>query len=299
MNLSQLRAFVAVVEQKSFSAAARTLDVSQPAVTLQIQALEHQLGATLLERRYKRVSMTEAGLLVYPVALSILERWGELSEALAELHGTVGGRLVIAGSTTPAHYLLPRLVGDFKREHPDTTVLLEVADSQATVDRLLSGAADTAFVGEVPRERRVQCEEFATDAIVVVAPAGHALAGRKRKAPAEVLTREPLVFREKGSATRHVVEQHLTSLGLAPADLDVTLELGTSEAVVGAVESGLGIGIVSRFAAEKALALGTVAELKVETFPIRRLIYVCTVTKRPLTRAAEAFLDFARARRPT
>lgn len=298
MNLNQLRAFVAVVDRKSFSDAARALGVSQPAVTLQIQSLEHQLSTTLLQRRYKKVEMTESGRLLYPVAVSIIDHWVRLTEGLAALEGSIGGRLVIGASTTPGHYLLPRIVGGFKREHPQTAVLMEVADTQATLERLLAGDLDLAFVGEQPKDRRITSEAFATDDIIVVCPPDHPLANKRKPVPLEALTHEALIFREKGSATRRVVENHLAMHAIAASDLDVVLELGTSEAVVNAVESGLGIGVISRFAAEKSLALGTLAAAKVETLPIRRDLYLAMITKRPLSRTAEAFLSFARANRP-
>lgn len=309
IGLTQLRAFVAVVDKRSFSSAARALGISQPAVTLQIQSLEQHLGTTLLERRYKSVGMTEAGEALYPAATGILSRWAEAEDRIRALEGLVGGRLVVGGSTTPAHYILPRLVGAFKRDHPETTVVLKVADTRDTIDRLTAGDVDVAFVGEQVRDRRLECEPFGTDELVLIAapdaeiggtrPAARSR-GRGGSAPLALseLVRLPFVFREEGSATRDVIEQHLGAHGVSPGDLDVVLELGTSEAVVNAVESGLGLSVVSRFAAAKPLALGSVVELAAESFPVSRELFMCTLKRGTPRRAVAAFVDFARAHGP-
>lgn len=301
IGLTHLRAFVTVVDKKSFSAAARSLGVSQPAVTLQIQSLEQHLGATLLERRYKRIGLTDAGKELYPAAQAILARWAEAEDGIRASEGLVGGRLVVGGSTTPAHYVLPRLVGAFKREHPETTVILEVADTRDTADRLAAGEVDVAFVGEPIKERRIACEPFGRDELVLIAAPDHprAAGGRRtRPLPLEDLVQLPFIFREEGSATRDVVERHLADNGVSAGDLEIVLELGSSEAVVNAVESGLGVAVVSRFAAEKPLALGTVVELRAVSFPFSRDLYLCTLRRGSPRRAVAAFIDFARVNRP-
>lgn len=292
VNLTQLKAFIAVVDRRSFSEAARALRVSQPAVTLQVQSLERELSATLLERRRKRIELTEAGGLLEPAAREIVKRWEGLSEQVSALEGTVGGRLTVGGSTTPAHYVLPRFIGDLRRRFPEVAVVLEVADTRDTVERLKVGDLDVAVVGEEVKDRAVECESWLPDELVVVAALDSPLAEGRSHGLAE-LAEYPIVSREKGSATRDVVEHHLAAHGVPPDDLDVVMELGTSEAVASAVEAGLGVAIVSRVSVERSLALGRLVAADVETFPLERWFYLCRLKNRAPSRAAQAFLDHA------
>jgi DNA-binding transcriptional LysR family regulator len=298
VNLNQLRAFVEVAERLSFSESARSLGVSQPAVTLQVRALEQQLGAELFERRHKKVSLTEAGRLLLPEARAILERWRKAADDVAAMGGQVAGRLVIGGSTTPSDYLLPPLIGAFRSANPDLTVGLDVGDSRQVVELLKQGEVEIAFVGREPKERRVECRPWASDRIVAVAPPSNPLA--KASAPVTLarLIAEPLIVREKGSATRGTVEAHLSEQGITPADLSIAFELGSNEGMVNAVASGLGLAFLSEHAVRSALALGTVARLEVETLPIQRSIWLCTLSGGAPSRAAQAMIDFAMANPP-
>lgn len=290
VNLNQLRAFVSVVEKKSFSTSARALGLSQPAITLQIQALEAQFGASLIDRRYKNVSLTDAGRLFYPVATSILSKVDDVSSQIERLSETVSGTLVIGGSTTPGQYLLPRIVGLFRREYPEVTVRLEIGDTEAILEKLESGALNAAIIGAPTKDRKIETSECAEDELILIVPPGHRLEG-KEGSPLSELELEELIFREHGSGTRRVIEEYLAGKDMSVDDLHVTMELGTSEAVVNAVEQGLGVSIVSRWAAEKGLRLGTIHEVKLNGLPIRRKFYLA-VAKRPQTRATEAFLDY-------
>jgi DNA-binding transcriptional LysR family regulator len=297
MNLNQLRAFVEVARRLSFSDAARALGVSQPAVTLQIQALEQQLGTQLLERRPKKVSVTGAGEILLPDAVAILERWRHVTEEVAALGGHVTGRLIVGGSTTPSDYLLPQLIGAFRKANPDVMVVLEVGDSGQTIDRLKAGEVELAFVGRETKERRLHCRVWARDRIVVVASPEDALAKSQRPADLARVIAEPLILREKGSATRRTVEAHLGGQGIAGADMNVAFELGSNEGIVNAVAAGLGLAFISEYAVRAPVELGKLAVLDVATLPIERSICLCCPAQ-PMNRAAQAFLDFAIAHPP-
>lgn len=290
INLNQLRAFVSVVQKKSFSTSAKSLGLSQPAITLQIQALESQFGAVLIDRHYKNVSLTEAGDVLYPVAVAILAKIDEAADAVERLSETVSGSLVIGGSTTPGQYLLPKLVGLFRRQYPDVVVRLEIGDTDAVLEKLEGGAVNAAIIGAPAKGRKLTVTECASDELILIAPPGHRLEGRDGS-PLSEIAAEELIFRERGSGTRRIIEQFLRERGMSGDDLHVAMELGTSEAVVNAVEQGLGISVVSRWAAEKGLALGTIKEVRLEGLPVRRAFYLA-VAKRPQTRAMEAFLGY-------
>jgi DNA-binding transcriptional LysR family regulator len=293
MNVSQLRAFVEVIDRGSFSAAARAMGLSQPAVTMQIQGLEADLGATLLDRRYRRIDLTEAGRTLLPSARKVLAELERARVSIERLSDTVGGHLEMAVSTTPGQYILPRLLGTFLRTYPDVTVSFRVYDSADVVSRVEAGEAHLGMTGARMSGAKVGYEAMGTDDLVIICPKDSPLAGRPEVSLAEVV-REPFIAREPGSGTRAVLEQTLLGAGIDPADLRVVMELGTSEAVVNAVEGGMGIGVVSHWMADKALALGTVVEVHAPGFPVSRPFYA-VLPRGARSRAADALLDFLRA----
>jgi len=292
MNINQLRAFVAVVDHGSFSEAARATGLSQPAVTMQIQGLESDLGATLLERRYRKVELTEAGRALLPVARRVM---GELDEARVEierLSDTVGGHLELAVSTTPGQYILPRLLGSFLRTYPEVSVSLRVYDSADVVERVESGEAQLGMTGARIAGAKVEYEEMGTDRLLMICPVDSPLAGRSTVPLAEV-AEHPFIVREIGSGTRMVFEQALRDGGVDPSELNVVMELGTSEAIVNAVEGGMGVGVVSHWMADKALALATIARVTAPGFPVERPFYA-VLPRGVRSRAAEALAEHLR-----
>ena len=294
MNVSQLRAFVEVVDRGSFSAAARSMGLSQPAVTMQIQGLEADLGATLLERRYRRVDLTEAGRSLLPTARKVLAELEGARAAIDGLSDTVGGHLELAVSTTPGQYILPRLLGSFLQAYPEVSVSLRVYDSADVVTRVESGEAHLGMTGARLPHAKADFEQMGTDDLLMVCPPASPLAGGKGLTLAQVAER-PFIVRETGSGTRLVFETALKEGGVDPADLQVVMELGTSEAIVNAVEGGMGVGVVSHWMADKALALGTIAKVEAPGFPISRPFYA-VLPRGVRSRAAEALLAHLRTK---
>ena len=292
MNINQLRAFVAVVDQGSFSGAARLTGLSQPAVTMQIQGLESDLNATLLERRYRKVELTEAGRALLPFARRVLAELDEARVEIERLSDTVGGHLELAVSTTPGQYILPRLLGSFLRVYPEVSVSLRVHDSADVVERVEAGEAHFGMTGARIVGAKVEYEEMGTDRLVMVCPVGSPLAGRADVPLAEI-AEHPFIVRESGSGTRMVFEQALRDGGIDPSDLNVVLELGTSEAIVSAVEGGLGVGVVSHWMADKAIELGTVAHVSAPGFPVSRPLYA-VLPRGERSRAATALVAHLR-----
>lgn len=289
LNVTQLRAFVTVVEHGSFSEAARFMGLSQPAVTMQIQALESDLGVTLLERRYRRVEMTEAGRALLPYARAVLGQLEAAREEIEHISGSVGGHLRIAASTTPGQYVLPKLLGSFLREHPDAGVSLRIHDTAEVVDAVESGEAHLGMTGAPIPGARVEQAQTGHDRLVLVCPPDSHLIDSESLTLADI-AEEPFIVRENGSGTRMVFEETLRADNVEPSELRVVLELGTSEAIVNAVEGGMGVGVVSRWVAEKALRLGTISEVSVPPFPVERPFYVVT-PRGNLRHAAEALVQ--------
>lgn len=290
MNVSQLRTFVEVIERGSFSGAAKSLGISQPAVTMQIQALEADLETTLLDRRYRRVDLTEAGKSLLPHARRVLSQLDQARTEITALSGVVSGHLAIAASTTPGVYVIPRLLGDFLSHHPQVKVTITVHDSAEVVAAVESGAAQVGVTGAIIRDARVSYEELGCDELVVVCAPGHPLA-RARDVDLADLADETWVMREAGSGTRQVAEKVLSEHGVDVRGLRVAVELGTGEAIVSAVEGGLGVAMMSRYVVDKALKAGALSEIHAAGLPATRPFYVVLPRVTP-TRAASAFREY-------
>ena len=292
MNVQQLRTFVQVAEHRSFSEAARVLGISQPAVTMQIQALETDVGAMLLDRRYRKVELTEAGRVLIPFARTVL---GDIDEAYAAIDGlsqTVTGRLAVAASTTPGQYVLPRALGPFLKQYPEVGVALRVYDSAEVVEHVASGEAHLGMTGAEVPGARVIFEQLGSDRLELLCSPDNPIATGEQIALADLVD-EPFIVREAGSGTRMVVEEAMRRAGVDPAELRVALELGTNEAVLSAIEGGMGIGVVSAHVSDKALALGTVTRVPALDFPLTRPLFLVLPRTTP-TRAAQALANHLR-----
>lgn len=285
VNLHLLRAFVAVADAGSFSAAADGLGVSQPAVSRAIATLEQQVGLALVERGAHGARLTEAGRTLERHARAIFNAERGATEALDALRGVRDGSLHIAASTTIATYVLPAAVMAFHRAHPAVRLRVTSANTRDIVERLLALDADVALVEGPVREPRVTASVWRDDALVVIAGSHHPLTARRPVAASE-LARQLMILREPGSGTREVVEQVLRRRRISPRR---TLEVGSTEAIKQTVAAGLGLSVVSRAAAADQLALGTVRVLAVRGFPVRRSFYRLTLGGHAASPAARAF----------
>ncbi len=268
------------------------LGISQPAVTMQVQSLESDMGATLLDRRYRRVDLTDAGRTLLPHAREVLAELKRARIEIDDLSGKVTGRLTLGASTTPGQYVLPHMLGAFLHANPEVGVGIVIGDTANVVELVENGDAQLGMVGAKIRGARVSYEEAGLDELIMIAEPSSPLAGRRKLLLGDVIE-EPFVMREPGSGTRQVTETMLRGEGIDPGELRVVTELGTSEAIVRAVEGGLGLGVVSRWVADKALRLETVVELPVGGFPITRPFYI-VLPRGSMTRAADAFVDYLR-----
>ncbi|MDI6891733.1 MAG: selenium metabolism-associated LysR family transcriptional regulator [Actinomycetota bacterium] len=290
MNLSYFKTFLTVVEKKSFSGAAKALNLSQPAISFQIQTIEKEYGEILLDRSGSKIVPTEAGKIFSYFAKEILRANDMLGESLDEFRGIVRGRLKIGASTIPGEYVLPRLLGKFKQKFPEVQPTLEISDTKEIIEKLGAHEIDIGFVGAHPKKGTLKVERFAADELILILPPDHSLKSRKRLGFQEII-KEPFILREIGSGTRKTLEGALNGQGLSLEDLNVTMELGSTQAILTAVEGGLGISILSRWAAKKALKLKTVRTVPLET-SISRDLYLIYDERRFLSRAQREFIDF-------
>jgi len=287
VNIAQLRTFLTVIDCGSFSEAAKVLGISQPAVTMQLQSLESDLGVTLLDRRYRRIDLTEAGRLLQPHALRTIAEVDGARDEIERLSGEVGGRLEIAASTTPGAYVIPRLLGGFVSTYPSVSVTVTVHDTADVVAEVEEGRAQLGVAGAVVKGAKASFEQFTVDELVAICAPGSPFATR-RSVGLDELAEEDWVTREPGSGTRTMAERRLGAQGVDASNLRVVAQLGTGEAIVSAIEGGLGIAMVSLFVARKALELGSVVRIDLSGKPIERPFYT-VLPKGTTTRAAAAF----------
>ena len=291
MDTRQLAAFCAVVERKSFSQAAERLGVTQPAVSLQVRSLEKRVGRQLLDRSGRRVEPTEAGLALYRGAQRLLALEGQL---LDELEAGGEGELALGASTGPGGTVVPVLLGEFQREHPEVSVALSISDTNRVIEQVAERELELGIVGAAPKHRGVVFEPFFRDEVILVVPPGHRFAGEQISL--EQLRGEPLILMQEGAGVRQVIEDELRRGPIRLRDLDVRLELGLQESVKSAVVAGYGVTFISRSGVEAELAAGTLAAARVKGLEPAREISLVRPSGRSPTRAAEAFVAFARAK---
>jgi DNA-binding transcriptional LysR family regulator len=286
LNLHLVRIFLTVVEQGSFTHAATALNISQSAASRDIQELERQLGMTLLERRPRGVAPTEAGqeLAGHARKIFALEHAAEIS--LAELRGLQKGKLAIGASSTIGIYMLPPLLGSYRRKYPGIELFLDIGNTQQIVEHLLEHRLDVGYVEGPVEQPGLELAPWHEDELVVIAAPDHPLV-RQHSIRAEDLGAVPFVLREAGSGTREVMEQVLAGRGIA---VDVSMELGSTEAVKQAVAAGLGISIVSRSTIQLELATRRLTILPMADLTIRRVLSRVHTRDHAASRALQEWL---------
>jgi DNA-binding transcriptional LysR family regulator len=294
MDTRQLQAFCAVVERKSFSQAAEKLGVTQPAISLQIRALEQRLGQTLLDRSGRRVEPTEAGRRLYRSAQRMLALEAQLLDEVAADEATVTGTLAIGASTGPGAHLVPLLLCDFQQQHADLHIALSIWDTQTVIERVAERDVELGVVGALRRHRSLEFEPLVRDEIVLAVPPTHRSAGGSLAV--DDLRDETLIVMQEGAGVRQVIEEELRRAGLRLRGVEAKLELGLQESVKSAVAAGYGVAFISRTAIEGELARGTLAAARVEGVEPARQIYFVRARGRVPTRGAEAFVEFAKER---
>ena len=255
-NLENFRVVVfrAVAEQSSFRKAAEELYLTQPAVSLQIKALEEDLGVQLFDRTGAHITLTAAGSVLLGYAQQVNALLAQTEHDIAALSGEHAGQLALGASTTIAQYVLPRLLGEFCREHPRVHPTLISGNTEQIVEAVKEQKIALGFIEGPARSRDVKTEAFLEDELVLIVSTAHEWAERKAVSCSE-LAAIPLLMRERGSGTRHVIEMALERLGVKRSSLHIVMELDSTEAIKSAVEAGLGIGFVSRWAIAKDLRL--------------------------------------------
>ena len=288
----RLQVFHTVARLLSFTKAAETLHMTQPAVTFQVRQLEEYFNTRLFDRTHNRISLTDAGERVFEYADKIFDLYGQMENAVREMTGEISGTLTIGASTTIAEYMLPPLLGDFKAEYPDVSIHLKVSNSDGIVHMVENNTIDLGVIEAPVSNKNLVVQECRKDQLVAIPAPNHPLASKK-VVKLEELIEYPFICREEGSGTREVVSEYLNHSDGCEVGLNISMELGSPEAVKGAVEAGMGVSIVSRATIQKELQLGTLVSVRLDPTPERPFSFVHQKQKFRL-RLMETLLEFAR-----
>ena len=270
----RLKVFRAVAEHLNFHKAAEQLFLTQPAVTLQIQALENDLGVRLFDRAGGKISLTAQGTILLGYANKVAQLVAEAERELDGGDGKVSGELPLGVSTTIAQYVLPRLLGAFLEEHPHVQFSLHSGNTSQIVQFLLKGKVSLGLIEGPSRERGVRTEPFMEDELVLITPRSYESDQLSRAQ----FVQSNLLMREHGSGTRHVIEKALERAGFKLKSFGKVMDLDSTEAIKSAVEAGLGVAFVSRWAISKELELGTLKLANVAGLRITRQSTLITRT---------------------
>jgi DNA-binding transcriptional LysR family regulator len=292
-TLRQFKVFEAVASHLSFSRAAEALHLTQPAVSMQVQALTEQAGVPLFEQIGKKIYLTAAGEELLRHVRRIGQQLREAEEALAAIRGVTGGRLLI-GVVSTAKYFAPRLLVAFRALYPDAELRLGVHNREAIVRQLADNEIDLAIMGRPPQEFETVSAGFADHPHVIVAHPGHPLAGRRRIDPSD-LSGEPFLIRELGSGTRVAMERFFTEHGVQPGEMT---EMTSNETIKQAVMAGMGMSFISGHTIGLELAAGRLVILPVTGTPVMRRWYVVRRAEKQMLPMAAAFLEFVRQEGP-
>jgi len=291
LNNYELNIFLVAAETENFSQAARQLNLTQPAVSMQVQALEKQLGVQLFHRVGRTLSLTEQGKALIPLARDMVNRAIHIEEEIESLKGEVVGHLKIGCSTTTGKYFLPHLAARFRQRHPRVQMTIVNHGPDRVLDELCEGSVQLAVVSSQPTARDNEYRHFLTDHVILIVPANHPWANRDVIAPEE-LRGIDFILRDPESGTRLQTQVVLMEAGLSIDDLNVVLELGNSEAVSMAVEEGMGVAFVSRLVAQRGIELGRIKEVHVAGLTFEREVYIVYSHRHPATRAQTEFWEF-------
>jgi DNA-binding transcriptional LysR family regulator len=289
----RLKVFEAVAEHLSFRKASEHLYLSQPAVSLQIKALEEEVGLPLFDRSGSQVSLTPAGVTLLSYTEKLEAVAAEAESALAAFRGEVRGKLTVGASLTIAQYVLPRILGAFLRQNPHLEINVTTHNTERVIEDVVEERSALGLIEGPARRRDVTLEPVLDDELVVIVPPAHEWA-EQGEIETEQLRSVPLLLRERGSGTRLVAELALRKAGIRPRDLHVVLELDMTEAIKSGVEAGLGIGIVSRWTIRKELELGTLRTVAVRGLRMHRNFSAVYRAGPEPKGAAQSFLRFVR-----
>ena len=297
IDFRHLETFCRVADLKNFSRAADDLLLTQPTISGHILSLEKSLSLRLFDRTGREARLTKAGEVFLRYASKLLTIRKDLLNALSEFSQGIRGELSLGASTIPGEYLLPKLMGDFREDHPHFTLSLKIADTKEIIQDVLQGRVELGMIGAKVNHPSLHYERYEEDEIIVVAPSGHPLA-RKKRAGFEDLLKEPWIIREEGSGTQMAIENALRKKGKSLKEFNVVMEMGSTSSMKEGVKAGLGLAFISKRAAQENLDQGRFSRIAVEGMEsISRQIYIVSHRGRTFSPIGMEFLRFLKKQR--
>jgi DNA-binding transcriptional LysR family regulator len=287
LTVRQLEVLAAVGREGSVTAAAESLHLTQPAVSMQLRQLERQLELTLFETVGRRLQITEPGKELVQLAVELLARIDDLEQTARSLRGVGHGRVRL-GVVSTAKYFAPRLLAQFVKLHSGVEFKLTIHNRAEIIDQLQSYAIDLGIMGQPPEGMQLDGTAFAPNPLVAIAAPSHPLSLRRRLNPHD-LTDQPFIVRESGSGTRSAMDRYLVEHDVK---IRRVMEADSNETIKQAVMAGIGLGFVSLHTVRAELAAGRIAVLDVSGLPLQRQWYAVHSRQRRLTPAAEEFLHY-------
>ncbi len=296
MENFRLKVLRSVAKHLNFRRAAEDLFLTQPAVTLQIKALEQELGVQLFDRSGSRISLTPAGAVLVKYAGKIQKLEAAAQAELVQFTGEQRGELRVGASLTIAQYILPRVLGAFQQDHPQVRPCVTTCNTENVLEKLVAQEVALGLIEGPTMRREVKTEVFLQDEIVLIVPPAHEWSERSFVEPDE-LKPERLLMREQGSGTRRVIEAALQQRGIKPKQLNIVMEFDSTEGIITAVEAGLGVGFASLWAISKELQVSSLRAVPIRAVRITRPLSVAYPRGQAPQGVALALLQFLRSRR--
>lgn len=273
MDFRQLETFVAVAKFKSFSKAADHLFLTQPTISSHIANLEKELNTVLINRTNRKISLTKAGEILFESALNLVNLKEDALYKLSEYQGKIVGHIEIASSTIPEQYILPEIISVFHKIYPDVTFSMLHYDSQRVLEGIIQGEIDFGIVGtEIPNSQ-LSYHELAEDELFLIVPYDYPLAKNQQEIPLNEALKERLIFRERGSGTRKLLEERMKELHISLESLNVVAYIENTEAIKQFIRKGLGVSFLSNRAIEDEIKLKHLKSVKVEGLNLTRKFY--------------------------
>lgn len=289
MDIHQLKIFVAVYRERSFSKAAQRVGLSQPTVSEHIKALEKDLGVRLFDRVSRTVIPTVYANRLFEGAINLIEEAERLRDRVLEKEPKLAGEIRIGASTIPGSYIMPQKTAEFKKKYPEVYFEIFIGDTREVTEMVLSHRLLVGVVGAELEPSRLKYQKLKDDEIVLASHpdlVGDDVLGKND------LLKLPFILREEGSGTRKAFEEALERIGLQIKDLNVVAVLGSTDAVKQALKRGLGVSFISKIAIEEELSEGSLKLLPIKGFSIKRVFSIVTHPKRTLPQRYQVFLEF-------
>lgn len=294
ITMEHLETLVYLGEERSFSRAAKKMFLTQPSLTKRIKNLEQVVNARIINRQNTGITLTPEGKVLYGYAKRILKLRDEAREKVSMVREDASGNIFISASTIPATYILPQVLKDFRKLYPNIKIHIQTTDSEETLEMILDNRSEIGFIGKQPLNKKLNSEPLWKDSLVLVVPKDHAW-GKVDFVTFESLSKESFIMREKGSATREVLEGYmLKTTGKGLSHFNIICEMGSSEAVKEAVMVGLGVSILSIYAVKREVAKGDLVCVPIQDFSIKRNFYLIYKRQLHLSYHQRLFLEFVK-----